>query len=186
MKPLFITAHCDDLEVCAGGTAARYGGRSVVLYPKKDKGTISEAEKAAEILGIEIEAIGQMETRGPRPDVTWLDEVAEGCDTIIASSPWDTHPEHQMAASIARQVARKNNVNLWFMDHAIPGGYNNGPRPNHFVNITGYHVQKIDAIQRYIPHVDIDVGAIFHRDCYYGSILGMNAAEGFVVEHTIT
>ena len=186
MKPLFITAHCDDLEVCAGGTAARYGGRSVVLYPKKDKGTISEAEKAAEILGIEIEAIGPMGTRGPRPDVTWLDEVAEGCDTIIASSPWDTHPEHQAAARIARQVARKNNINLWFMDHAIPGGYNNGPRPNHFVNIEHVFDDKYDAIEQYKVLTEQDEKAIMYRDRYYGLIHGMAAAEGFTTEHTIT
>ena len=177
MRPLFITAHYDDLEVCAGGTAARFGGRSVVLTPKPKAGTLFEAEQAAEILGIGMTNIG---------DVAGLTRLAQGFDTIITMSPWDTHPDHQAAASIARQVARKNNVNLWFMDHTIPGGYNNGPRPNTFVNIEDVFDTKYDAIERYKVLTNQDIKATMYRDRYYGFLRGMAAAEGFVVDHAIT
>lgn len=43
MKPLFLTAHYDDLETCAGGTAERYGGTSLVFHPREAHGTEKEA-----------------------------------------------------------------------------------------------------------------------------------------------
>ena len=183
MKPLYITAHYDDLEVCAGGTAARYGGTSAVLYPKDDKGTRAEALPAAGILGIDM--LRWVHTIRDERDIVEALTIPS-FDTIIASSPWDTHPEHQQVASIARQVARKNNTNLWFMDHTIPGGYNNGPRPNHFVNIEDVFDTKYDAIEQYKVLTEHDIKAAMYRDRYYGFLRGVAAAEGFVVDHTIT
>ena len=184
MRPLFITAHYDDLEICAGGTAARFGGTSVVLTPKEDKGTEEEAARAAAILRLEI-----ILPRSGRQGVADLSLIIDSYDTIIASSPWDSHPDHRNAANVARQVARKNNVNLWFMDHAIPGGYNYGPRPNHFVD-TGkkpyIRTQKFDAIDCYTVITAEDRRAIYNRDAYYGITHGTSYAEGFVAEHTIT
>ena len=176
MKPLFITAHYDDLEVSAGGTAARYGGLSTVLTPQPTHGTLFEAERSAEILGIGLTSIH---------DVDGLTRLAEEFDTIISVSPWDSHPHHQAAASVARQVARKNRQSLWFMDHAIPGGYTASPRPNHFVDIYDYTLTKYDAINCYDVLRD-EVEGIQARDRYYGVIFGRIAAEGFIVEHTIT
>lgn len=179
MKPLFITAHYDDLEVSAGGTAARYGGSAVVLTPKGDKGTVAEATRAATILGIEL-----LSPLDGRSGISEMTKIAVFFDTIITTSPWDTHPEHQAAASIARQVARKNNVGLWFMDHAVPGGRNFGPRPNHFVNIEK-HRQVKDAALRCYNVLKQEVESIRSRDAYYGILHGWYAAEGFVVEHSI-
>ena len=184
MNPLFITAHYDDLEVCAGGTAKRYGGSSVVLTPKPSHGTEKQATAAAAILGIDPYA-------PPHWPLT-LDEIealALGCDTIISVSPHDSHPEHQEAATFARQVARKNGIALWFMDHAIPGGYGQGPRPNHFVNISNYAGYKYRAIKVY-KHALEQYGTnwlttIESRDKYYGGIHGVRRAEGFITQNSI-
>ena len=184
MNPLFITAHYDDLEVCAGGTAKRYGGFSVVLTPKPSHGTEKQATAAAAILGIDPYA-------PPHWPLT-LDEIealALGCDTIISVSPHDSHPEHQEAATFARQVARKNGIALWFMDHAIPGGYGQGPRPNHFINISDESTFKYGAIRTY-KNVMHRYGkgwlpTIASRDRYYGGIHGTYRAEGFTVQNSI-
>ena len=182
MKPLFITAHYDDLEICAGGTAARYGGTSVVLSPKTEKGTEAEADAAARILGIQRIEMGHYV--GSRKRVYELDLLAEYHDVIIASSPWDSHPEHRAAADIARQVARRGKT-LWFMDHAIPGGYaSQALRPNHFVAL-GERMEKYDALDCYEVLTQRQVRTVMYRDRYYGHIHGEAAAEGFVVANSI-
>ncbi len=186
MNPLFITAHYDDLEVCAGGTAKRYGGISLVLMPKPNHGTWEQAKVAADILGIRF--------YGSRTDdnlylLERLEELSTECDTIISVSPHDSHPEHQAAASIARQLARRNDKALWFMDHIIPGGYGAGPRPNHFVNISDESAFKYGAIRTYTAvmkrYGKSWVPTIIARDRYYGGVHGVYRAEGFVVQDTM-
>jgi len=113
VKPLFITAHYDDLEVCAGGTAKRYGGISIVIAPKPDCGTEEQASVAADILGIEHHPASQWPIM--LSDIEPLDY-----DTVISVSPHDSHPEHQQAASLARQLARRNDITLWFMAQTNP------------------------------------------------------------------
>ena len=182
MNPLFITAHYDDLEVCAGGTAKRYGGVSIVLSPKPNYGTKEQAKMAANILGITLFAIT------PATDFLHGIEVID-YDTIISVSPHDSHPEHQEAASLARQLARKNNKALWFMDHGIPGGYGAGPRPNHFVNISDETISKYKAIRAYKGVVklygDNWLPTISSRDKYYGGIHEVYAAEGFTIQDSM-
>jgi len=182
MKPLFITAHYDDLEICAGGTAKRYGGISVVLSPKPNHGTEQQARVAADILGITLYS-------APETSASLTDIGALECDTIISVSPHDSHPEHQAAASTARQLARRNDKALWFMDHIIPGGHGQGPRPNHFINISDESTYKYGAIRVY-KNVMHRYGkgwlpTIASRDRYYGGIHGVYRAEGFTVQNTI-
>jgi LmbE family N-acetylglucosaminyl deacetylase len=180
-KLLFITAHYDDMEICAGGTAARYGGTSVVLYAKDMKGTKAEAEAAAQSLGVAM--VEPEHYEGERKLVRELDLLAAYHDVIIASSPWDSHPEHRKAADIARQLARRGKA-LWFMDHAIPGGSPTGPRPNHFVTLYDTF-KKRDAIFCYNVISTKEYGAASMRDAYYGWINGVPAAESFYIEHSI-
>jgi len=186
VKILYLTAHYDDLEVCAGGTASRYGGTSIVLTPKPKHGTWEEADTAAAILGIQL--------YGSRTDdnmylLERIEELAVDCDTIISVSPYDSHPEHQAAASVAQQLARKNNVNLWYMDHAIPGGYTNSPRPNHFINIVGHGARKREALRCYknvlAAYGNKWIQTIKARDEYYGAIHGTTEAEGFIVSNNM-
>ncbi len=179
MKPLFVTAHYDDMEICAGGTAYRYGGTSVVLYPKPAAGTRMEAIEAARILDVQMRRVSHID----REAVVELTAMAAEHDVIIATSPWDSHPEHRLAANMARQAARKNNVSLWFMDHAIPGGRGRGPRPNHFVMFGGKG--KYDAIDQYAVIGADEKKAVKFRDRYYGAIHGSEFAEGFYIEHHI-
>ena len=71
------------------------------------------------------------------------------------------------------------------MDHAIPGGYNSGPRPKRFINIgEGFDV-KYDALDCYEVLTKTNIKAVMYRDRYYGLTYGMTAAEGFIQEYGI-
>ena len=188
MNPLYLTAHYDDLEICAGGTASRYGGTSIVLYSKSDYGKENEGQASAAILGTtSIEAEHYI---GERDLVAYVDKhITDNVDTIVSTSPYDSHPEHQQVAALAQQVARKNNINLWYMDHAITGGYTNSPRPNRFVNTTMHGVHKRAAIRCYKAALATYgpkwIQTIKARDEYYGAIHGTAEAEGFITVNTI-
>ena len=173
------------MEVGAGGTASRYGGLSVVLYPREDHGSESEAQAAAEILG--IETISGQRYVNERNVVSWLDRIAEPFDTVIAANPWDSHPEHQQVAQYARELTRKNDMALWFMDHAMPGGVGRGPRPNTFVSTDAWIPKKAQAIRAYGKMVGVYgegwIDAAVSRDAYYGWANGVKYAEGFIVEN---
>jgi LmbE family N-acetylglucosaminyl deacetylase len=181
VKILAITAHYDDLEICAGGTAALNDTTSVVLYPRILKGDRGEALKAYEYLGVKEQTL----MGADRVIVADLTDIAEDYDLIVTNHKWDSHPDHQKAASIAEQVARKNQTGLWYMDHAIPGGHPAGPRPNTFVNTSAYDMVKYDAIECYNCISQDDLAAVMRRDRYYGAIHGLHAAEGFIQQHML-
>lgn len=183
MSMLFLTAHYDDLEVMAGGTAAVNGGHSIVLYPKPEHGKEEESDLSYKILGIQ-KALVDIGTERELVDSldSWL-RVAIYVKQIICNSPYDSHPEHRRVADIARQIARKNNVDLWFMDHAMPGGYSGtAPRPNHFVKF--HSNDKYDALNCYAVLSAADKRAVASRDMYYGRMLGSTYAEGFIIDRS--
>lgn len=187
MKILALGAHPDDVEVSAGGTIARFAAEGhevsirTLTYPY-DKNTLwREANKAALTLGAVWDDWGENWTE--RDLVAW----PFVWDLIIAPHPiYDSHPQHRNAGSLAQQIARKNNTDLWFMDHAIPGGWvADRPRPNHFVNISDYAETKYNAIKQYKQWLE-KYGSkwtedIFLRDTYYGTVIGTLAAEGFTI-----
>lgn len=187
MKPLYLTAHYDDLEICAGGTAARFGGETNVLTPRP-AALRSEWQEATTVLKL-IPGL-HCYSKGQTTVVQYLDDiVASGTYThIITNSPFDSHPDHREAADIARQVARKNYMALWYMDHAIPGGLA-GPRPNHFVDISEHYLTKNRALNAYQSQLrKYGQGwrdAIVGRDTYYGWMHGVGRAEGFTVANQI-
>jgi len=178
VKPLAITAHYDDMEISAGGTMTRYRGTSLVLKAREGAATHSEAVQAAEALLVQRILAPYASER----------EIVDALsnkpyDTIITCSPWDSHPDHKYAASMAQQVARKAGMNLLYMDTAIPGGVDGtAPKPNLFVTI---QPSKYDALECYVSQVEkygpMWINAVRARDQLYGFQHGVPLAEGFVV-----
>lgn len=179
MNIIAITAHYDDMEIGAGGTMSRFGGSTVVLYPRETAAQWYEANSAAAALMIEVPSralVGYAD----REDVAELDTLI--FDTIITCNPWDSHPDHRKAANIAQQVARRRGCNLLYMDQTIPGGYDaTAPRPNLFVAI---QPSKYDALECYTSQTEKYgpewVHSIRARDQYYGALHGVPLAEGFI------
>jgi len=182
MRPLAITAHYDDMEISAGGTMNRYGGISLVLTPSPTAAPREEAKEAATALGITLSPI--LIDRSRRL-IDKIDTTIKnyGVDTIITCSPHDSHSDHRAAAAMARQAARQAGLNLLYMDHAIPGGYDGTtPKPNMFVTITP---TKYDALDCYVSQVEkygpAWINAVRARDQMYGFQHGVPLAEGFVL-----
>lgn len=181
MRTLVVTAHFDDAEISAGGTIAKYGADLLVLHPRE--GTAFEGSEAAKVLGahwFSQHPFGQRHTVNEYTNM--------GYDRIISVSPYDSHPDHQKAASIARQIARKNTADLWFMDHAIPGGVSgSAPTPSLYVDISDQAFQKYEAIECYKSQLKKYgykwMRRISDRDLYHGDTIGAAYAERFHVEH---
>lgn len=185
MKILALGAHPDDVEVSAGGTIARFvaEGNEVAICNLWPKTWGKEGAFAAAVLG--AEELLWSGTNGPQEVIDGL--YGWGPDLIIAPQPvFDSHQEHRLAGEVAQSVARRNETIVWFMDHAIPGGWIAArPRPNHFVDTSGYGPLKSEAILQYkTPLAQYGkewLTNIIQRDLYYGSIIGTERAEGFTI-----
>ena len=183
MRPLIITAHYDDMEVSAGGTCAKYKAPTFVLTPKEEGAYRDEWLEARAALGIFHGGFDSFSRLSDREIVNGITSFWHGHDTIITTNPWDSHPDHQHAASIGQQVARKRGMNLLYMDHAIPGGYDGtSPKPNFFVPINGVKYDALKCyksqIQKYGPEW---IQTIEARDKSNGWTHNTRWAEGFIV-----
>ena len=185
MKALFLGAHPDDVEVGAGGTiqtlVADGWEVNIATYPA-DSGRKEEAETAAEILGTTYTALGVTEHR---MILTALDQGA--WNLIVTPSATDSHPEHRALSEVGLALARKNNVSLWQMNHAIPGGVYNAPQLNYLAPFSVDQLdRKLEALEahqsQYEKYGIWWLSAVSARDLYLGEMIQRDPptyAEGF-------
>ncbi len=100
---LLCTAHCDDAELWAGGTIARWadhGVRTVVGIAGHTPERQRETHEAATVLG--FMPVFKEDERGC---CEWILELLAACtpDVLITHPPYDPHPEHQ---EVCREVMR--------------------------------------------------------------------------------
>jgi LmbE family N-acetylglucosaminyl deacetylase len=181
MRALFLGAHPDDVEVCAGGTVAKLTeqGWGVDIYSWV-YGRGDEAREAAKILGAMWFPYRKGEQRAV---VAHLDTVGPW-SLIVTPSPQDSHQEHRQVAELGYSLARRNNVELWHMNHAMPGGIAMSPNLNHYVVFDTFHAhQKQLAIEAHESQVEKYgsewFGSIWTRDKHYGDVVGADFAEGY-------
>jgi LmbE family N-acetylglucosaminyl deacetylase len=157
-----VGSHSDDLEVGAGGTAARLvkEGNEVdfllicnLSRIKNISKRLEEAHIAAEVLGTNLEVIDLQE--GNFRDIPKTELVAK-LDKTFESKPYkkvfvpchcDSHSDHSFAARVFFSVCRKNLNDLLMYEPAIPSGIT--PDPfflNYFVDISNEIKQKMDAV----------------------------------------
>ena len=185
MRALFLGAHPDDVEVCAGGTVAKLTGKDWevnISTPLPVWTRLLESRKAAESLGAEYQPWS--DTLPRREMIVYL-ESGGAWDLIVTPSPQDSHQEHRETAELGYALARKNNVELWHMNTGIPGGLAISPNLNHFMTFGSEEWQaKSNALQAHESQWDKYGGWDWHdtivaRDVYYGGILGAQYAEGY-------
>jgi N-acetylglucosamine malate deacetylase 1 len=202
MHILVLTAHPDDAEVSAGGTIARMveEGSTVENVLISDRSvwtgqTEAEMAAAARALGIEASPhlISALEfDSGPtewrlHQAATAVEEHVGSPDLIITHDLEDSHQDHRFVSQVATILNRRNRASLWYMDHSVSGGLSpDRRRPNLYVTLTGgQHRAKLASVAAYRSQVDKYgprwLAAVHDRDRYYGGILGVAAAEGFVV-----
>jgi len=152
-KILFLGAHCDDIEIGCGGTAAKLSsrGHQIAFAVAADCGhaRMAEARAAAAILGL-TEANGRL-VFGSIPDTRleerkselrlWLKLLLDrfNPETVFAHRR-DAHSDHQAVYDVATQVFESKKVLLFYIPKALPE-----PAfvPRYVEDITAQIVQKL-------------------------------------------
>ena len=208
MNVTALVAHPDDELMCAG-TLARmvaegHRVRLVVGFfsdfgPDGVKQGLveertSELELSAKILGVDLEAVLEADEASfvwSQPWVQRFERIVGEFppDLLISHRPADPNSSHGHLGRVARTLARKNRMDLWELDQAVPGGLEpDAPGPNHLVNISDFVEWKREAVGAYQSQLARYPGmgeAIEARDRLYGWMMGVSHAEAFRVVKSV-
>lgn len=198
---LCVIAHPDDLELMAGGAVAKWvrEGHSVHVVTLTDgvwtspsnvqmrekAAALREEEAAAALLGFTVENL-----QLPAMDLKFEDRLVvevlrrieeRGVDTLLC--PWerDVHHDHEVVSRVTMSASRRvprvlmGQINYYLRDVFIP---------NVFVDITDTWDQKIKALECYAGQWE-RAGEDWYSYLdattrYYGRMIGVERAEGFV------
>jgi len=196
-----VVAHPDDLEMMAGGSVARWveEGRSVHVITlsngswtspdgrvmREPQAAIEEERRAAACLGYTVENLGypamelRFEDRLVCEVLRRIDE--RGCDLLVC--PWerDLHHDHEVASRVAVAAARRvPRVLMGQINHYLRDFF----APNVFVDIRRTWSRKIEALRCYASEWARS-GAewesfLDETTRYYGRLVGVERAEGFI------
>jgi LmbE family N-acetylglucosaminyl deacetylase len=200
-RALAVVAHADDLELMAGGTVARLVGEGHSVHVvsitdgvwtspdgavlREREAALSEERDSAALLGYSVENLGR-----PAMDLEFDDELvvevlrrADALDANLLLCPWerDLVHDHEVASRIAVAASRRIPV-------VLLGQINHHLRevfaPNVFVDITSVWEQKIDALKcfrtEWARAGEDWYGFLDATSRYYGRMVGVERAEGFV------
>ena len=198
---LCILAHPDDLELMAGGSVARWvkeGHRVHALtfttgvwtapdgtVMRRPDEAIAEEKKAAAYLGYTVENL-----RYPAMDLAYEDAhvlavLARIGDLMpdVLLFPWerDIHHDHEVVSRIALSASRRvptllsGQINYYLRDFFTP---------NIFVDISDTWEEKIASLKIYASQWE-RAGTDWYEyldntSRYYGKMIGVERAEGFV------
>ncbi len=167
-RSLFVGAHLDDIELAAGGTAARLTGLGAEVkflvmssseYTNYDGShfrhaddAISEGVEAARTLGVtDLEIL-----RFPAKDVENHSTVVESINrtiddmqptTIFTHWPFDTHRSHANTALATIAAGRYFNTILMYEPITPSGRSYVGFRPQLYVDVSDSIERKLDALR---------------------------------------
>lgn len=195
IKVLFLGAHCDDIELCAAGTAIKLREQNsvvhcIVLSKIFDGVDLSdEVEESLEI----ITPWRMVKDFTPRQFSTQRVEILqflfdiqkdEQYDYVFTHSTQDEHPDHFTVANEAKRAFKHTNLLTWTCEW-------NARRiiKNYFVKLEHRHVQKkLEALGCYKSQQhrnyfrqDVIVGAMHVN----GMMVNTEFAEAFQVVNLI-
>lgn len=201
MSVLCVIAHPDDLELMAGGTVAKWVGEGHAVHVltlsdgvwtapnstvmRDSAEALREEESSARFLGCSVENLREtamdlrFEDRLVCEVLRRIDE--RKIDTLICPSGRDIHHDHEIASRIAVSATRR-------MPRVLMGQINYYLRdfftPNVFVDITDTWEKKIKALECYKTQWERAgkewLGFLDETTRYYGRMVGVERAEGFV------
>ena len=205
-RALFVGAHLDDIELAAGGTAARirklggdvywlvlsesgyvsFDGRSV----RESSVALEEGHAAARALGVtklDVHTFSAKDIDNHSTVVEVIERVVNDVDPTIIFSHWpfDTHRSHANAALTTIAAARRRNSILMFEPITPSGRSYVGFRPQVYVAIDDVIDQKIEALKchasEYRKYGSDWIDGVVARARYRGFEMAATFAEAFEV-----
>jgi LmbE family N-acetylglucosaminyl deacetylase len=198
---LAVIAHPDDLEMMAGGAVARWirQGHSVQVLTvthgswrgpdgvsvRSAEEALAEEQNAARCLGYAVENLGYatMELEFEDHLVCEVLRRIERIKPTVIVCPWerDLHHDHEVVSRIAVAASRRvpcllmGQINFFLREVFAP---------NVFVDITSTWQQKIEALQCFRGEWTRQgkewYAFLDETTRYYGRMVGVERAEGFV------
>lgn len=155
---LFIGAHPDDIELCAGGTISKLYHknliRAIVCASPPDSSRLTELFHAMKVMGLSdtYKCLNLTDTQlhlnlNAMIQGIELEVKTHGIDTVFTHYPHDTHQDH-VAVTIAVMAACRKVKNIFFYQPTYPSG-----RP--VVQFTPNLVIKLDK-----KDVDVKIRAL--------------------------
>jgi len=196
MNILAFGSHPDDIEIGMGGTLAQFSetGHNVIGYvattPPDKTIRSSEAQNAAEILGIDIKLldIDFDDLYFSRNIVKIIDEILSENEPDIVFTHWnkDSHQDHNALTSGIIAATRKNKCSVYMYEQTIPGGivpYSFSAQM--YIDISNGMERKIRSIQAHKSQHEklgnLWIQGVKGRAMYRGSQINSEYAEAFEV-----
>lgn len=195
-RVLFICAHPDDSEICAGGTIKKLvnSGRevNVVVFSLSEprERRISELQMGLETLDVNYEIIegthGQVADMEMKKIVYHTDHIIDKyCPTsVITHFYLDTHLDHRLISDGVISTSRNRQFNLIFMNSASIHAYQKGEfNYNLLIDVSEEIEYKYNSIKCHTSQKNVieSISAYRCRDAYYGSICKTKYAEAYIL-----
>lgn len=172
-------------------------------------GTASERQKEAQAAAAGLGAkfrvnLGLPDGKiGVEKDISPLVRLLRQYRPRIVLAPWpeDTHPDHRAAAELLRQAlfwAKSPGYLPEIPPHAVARSFgyfiNGGREPRLVVDVSEHHREKLAVVKLHRSQFCLEAGRVntrlngeflaevASRERYYGSLVGVEYAEGFWVE----
>jgi LmbE family N-acetylglucosaminyl deacetylase len=187
MKYLFIGAHCDDLELCCGGTISKIveQGHEVssltLSYYYNKQLLIDELEAAQHKLGVSKILLEPFEVRNfAKYRQPILQKIVDSgnYDYVFTHSANDLHQDHKIVGDESLRVFKKTNLITY------TGEWNQlNSESNYYIDLTDAHMaKKYEAMQCYQSQLQrpyFDKQFTYSRALLNGAKIGVKYAEAF-------
>jgi LmbE family N-acetylglucosaminyl deacetylase len=205
---LFIGAHCDDIELLAGGLLARacFSGRRVGVLVFSDHRGVLDLETAARARGEFTENVAWLRTESGTDVRDHSDQMLPACrgafqsergvlyaamealrndyDLVVTHAPTDTNQDHRQ---VAEEAARVFKAHLSLLGGEFPNNDLGGFKPQVYVALSARELDaKVRMVGRYRsqdfggrPYLDAEMVRALAR--LRGSQIREPAAEAFAV-----
>jgi bacillithiol biosynthesis deacetylase BshB1 len=219
---LAFGAHADDVEIGMGGTIAKYTKRGwrigicdLTEAELSSNGTVhirhQEANRAGEILGIDVRENLQFPDRGLFKTQEYIREIAYIIRKyrpayVFVPYERDRHPDHGHCASLVEEAVfsagiKNYEVHEQLIPHKILTIFyyfiNGFHSPTFVIDISETLSKKIESLQAYesqflkktesfdTPLVNGYIDAVMSREKLFGREVGVEYAEGFISKNPI-
>ena len=205
---LFVGAHCDDVELCAGGLLARacFTGRRVGVLVFSDHRGVVDADTAARARGEFAENLAWLRSEAGADVHDHTDRMLPACrgafqaergvlyaaleavrddyDLVVTHAPTDTNQDHRQ---VAEEAARVFKAHASLLGGEFPNNDLGGFTPQVYIPLSAREVDaKVRMVGRYRsqdfggrPYLDAEVVRALAR--LRGSQIRAPAAEAFTV-----